>query len=189
MIKAIIFDCFGVLVVDGWLPFKQRVFGDNPDLFAESTDLSKQMDRGIISYEDFLNGVAELAGMDLRDVRSEIENNPQNVPLLDYIKTSLKPNYKIGMLSNAGANWLDELFSADQIELFDAVSLSYQSGYIKPDAGAYQAIASMLGVDLTECIFVDDQERYCTGATDAGMRSIVYTNHEQAIQEIGQKIS
>lgn len=36
----------------------------------------------------------------------------------------LKPDYKIGFLSNAGANWLDELFIWQQA--FDEVVLSYQ---------------------------------------------------------------
>ena len=37
--KAIIFDCFGVLAEDGWLPFKRKYIGDNLELMQTISDL------------------------------------------------------------------------------------------------------------------------------------------------------
>src|SRR4051794_37978902 len=111
MIRAIIFDCFGVLTSDAWLPFKRRHFGDDPDRQAQATDLNKQVDAGLADYNDFIAGVAGLAGMTSAQARAEIENNVANEELFGYIEQRLAGSYKLGLLSNAGANWLDELFS------------------------------------------------------------------------------
>ena len=184
MTRAIIFDCFGVLASDGWLPFKKKYFGHDKALFAEVTDLSKQTDAGLKSYEDFTNEVAQLAKIPGSAVRDAIEGNPPNDELFRYITDELKPRYKIGMLSNAGDNWLPVLFTPAQIAVFDAVALSYETGVIKPDERAYRAIAERLGVTPQECVFVDDQERFCSAAREAGMQAIFYHDFEQTKRDL-----
>ncbi len=184
MIKAIIFDCFGVLTSDGWLPFKRRHFGHDARLRAQATDLNKQVDAGLSDYDDFIVGIAELAGMTSEQARADIENNVFNAELFAHIEHSLKPKFKIGLLSNAGANWLDELFGHEQAQLFDVVNLSCDTGYVKPDERAYLTVAQALGVAPEECVFIDDQERYCIGARDVGMQAIVYHDFEQCRGEL-----
>jgi HAD superfamily hydrolase (TIGR01509 family) len=184
MIKAIVFDCFGVLTTDGWLPFKRKYFSHDPKLLAEATDLNKQTDAGLASYEEFAHRIAELANVSYADVNKAIEGNVTDDELLEYIAAELKPHYKIGMLSNAGADWLERLFTDDQRNIFDAVALSYETGTIKPQPEAYQIIADRLAVTRAECIFVDDQERYCTAAREQGMQAVWYRNFEQFKQEI-----
>ncbi|MEO6513250.1 MAG: HAD-IA family hydrolase [Candidatus Saccharimonadales bacterium] len=179
MIRAVIFDCFGVLTTDGWLPFKRKYFSDNAKLEAEATDLNKQVDAGLASYEEFISSIAQLAQVPRREAHKAIEDNVADEELFEYIARDLKPNYKLGLLSNAGANWLDKLFTEAQVKLFDAVSLSYQTGFVKPDLRAYQMIADQLGVDPQECIFIDDQERYCSAAREVGMQALVYTSFKQ----------
>lgn len=189
MIKAIIFDCFGVLAVDGWLPFKEEHFGDNPELFDQATNLNKRSDAGLASYTDFIRDIAILAGVEESVVRGEIEHNPPNKRLFQLITTELKPNYKIGLLSNAGANWLGDIFTPEQNKLFDAVSLSFESGYIKPDVRAFEDIAAKLQVQPEECVFVDDQPRYGDGAQAAGMKFIAYSDFERCRAELTQILS
>ena len=133
MIKAIVFDCFGVLASDGWLPYRKLHFSKNPILLEEAIALNKNVDAGISKYDDFIKQVAEMAGVSEEAARADIENNIPNEELFDYIKSDLKPRYKIGMLSNAAENWLDEMFTNEQVELFDATALSYEIGFIKPD--------------------------------------------------------
>jgi HAD superfamily hydrolase (TIGR01509 family) len=184
MIKAIIFDCFGVLTTDGWLPFKRKYFRNNPALEAEATSLNKQVDAGLASYEEFESSIARLASVSLAEAHKAIESNVPDDELFEYIGSELKPNYKIGMLSNAGANWLGRLFLPEQVALFDAVALSYEMGFVKPDPRAYLSIAARLGVEPSECIFVDDQQRYCTAAIEQGMQAILYSSSEQLKDEL-----
>lgn len=183
MIKAIIFDCFGVLTSDGWLPFAEKHFGQNPELKQQAHDLNKQVDSGFLSYKEFVEQVAELARVPANEAYADIENNVANQVLFSYIET-LKNRYKIGMLSNAGANWLHDLFSDEQVKLFDAVVLSFEIGTVKPHPKAYHAICDKLGVAPEEAVFIDDIERYATGAKDIGMQAIWYKNTEQMIPEL-----
>ena len=175
MIKAIVFDCFGVLVTEGWLAFKDEHFTDNPTSFQEASELNQQADAGVITRQEFVEKVASLADVPAETVVRVLTNNAPNERLFEYI-SELKESYKIGLLSNASANRLDSLFTPAQIELFDATVLSVESGFIKPSQQAYEAIARQLNVGLDETIFIDDQERHCTGAREAGMQAIVYTN-------------
>lgn len=184
MVKAIVFDCFGVLASDGWLPFKRRHFGHDQALMQEATDLNKKVDAGLADYSEFLHRVAELANVSYEEARRDIENNVPDSELFAYIKDRLKPRYKLGILSNAGADWLNEMFSSEQVALFDATALSYDTGYVKPDKRAYKTICERLGVESEESVFIDDQERYCAAARDFGMQAIWYKNFEQFREEL-----
>ncbi len=186
MIKAVIFDCFGVLTHDGWLPFRRKHFGDNPEKFNEATDLNKRSNAGFIEYGDFLQQIGVLAGMSAAEVRYEIEDNPTDAALFRYIRSELKPNYKIGMLSNASDYHLDDIFTSEQVGLFDEVVLSYQVGTVKPDVAMYQAIANRLGVLPEECIFVDDQPWYVEAADQFGMHGVQFVDTETTIAKIGE---
>lgn len=185
MIRAVVFDCFGVLAGDGWLPFKDKYFGHDEALLAEATDLNKQADAGLISFADFSEAIGRMCGMTAAEVVQEIEDNPANTTLFQYIE-GLKQEYKIGMLSNAPADWLHDLFNESQRSLFDASALSYETGFIKPDPRAYEVIADRLGVQLDECVFVDDQERFCTAAQELGMHAVHFKDNQQAIADISQ---
>jgi putative hydrolase of the HAD superfamily len=176
MIKAITFDCFGVLASDGWLPLRDKYFGGNPELIEKVTKLNREIDGGLSTYDDFIKRVSELAGLNESSVREQIENNIPDERLFQLIRDKIKPKYKLGMLSNAADNWLDEIFLPEQIKLFDAIALSYEMKVIKPDPKAYEIIAKRLNVEPSECLFVDDQERYCYGASKVGMQTIMYTN-------------
>ncbi len=183
MIKAVIFDCFGVLVGDGWHPFKKRYFADEPEKDAEASRLNVLSNKGLLSYTDFLEGVGKLAGISAYQVMKELNQNPPNTQLFDYIRT-LKPNYKIGMLSNAAENWLSTLVGKENEALFDAVVLSYDIGHNKPSPEAYQKAARALGVNVDECVFIDDIESYVVAAEHAGMKGVLYRTPEDTIADI-----
>ena len=183
MIKAIIFDCFGVLTTDGWLPFKKKYFGHDKNLLEKATRLNNLANSQLISYEEFLSGIAEISDTSSEKVRAIVENSVANEELLDYIK-NLKPKYKIGMLSNASANLLEQLFTNEQIALFDEIMLSYETGILKPETQAYHMIAKLLGAEPSQSIFIDDQQKHVEGALSAGMKSIFYENFPQMKGEL-----
>lgn len=188
-IKAVIFDCFGVLTSDGWLPFCQKYFGDDEEKMNQARMLNKRVDGGLYGYNDMLRDVAELAQIPEVQARKEIEDNIVDEQIFHFIKDDLKPHYKIGMLSNAGDNWLNELFEPWQVALFDEIALSYELGVTKPHPMTYETIATRVGVLPEECLFIDDQERYVTGAKEAGMKSIIFVNTEVCINEIREILS
>jgi len=188
MIRAIIFDCFGVLAVDGWLPFLHSHFDNNPTLFEKAIYLNKQTDSGLIPYDQFIKRVAELSGINESMAKLQIEDNPPNLELFEFIQNVLKPQYRIGVLSNSAANWLEEIFTPEQNKLFDAVALSYEIGAVKPDPKTYNTIAKRLNVHFDECIFIDDQKRYCEGADSVGMHTILFKNTKQLQTQLNEII-
>jgi HAD superfamily hydrolase (TIGR01509 family) len=178
MIKAIIFDCFGVLTSDGWLPLKNKYFGDDATLFQKASELNKKVDSGLISYDEFTEKIGKMAGIAADEARRLIESNVNDEKILELVET-LKPKYKIGMLSNAGADWLNRLFNERQRRLFDATALSYETGIVKPDPRAYEIIAARLKIKPHEAVFIDDQEKYAAGAEAVGMKFILYRDYPQ----------
>lgn len=184
MIKAIIFDCFGVLVRDGWLPYKERHFAHNSELFKKATELNHMTDAHLLGYDDFIREVAKLADIPADLARTEIEDNPPNTRMFEWIRDDLKPHYKIGLLSNAATDWLDSLFEPWQVELFDEKVLSYQIGTTKPDPRMYQAVIERLGVTAEECVFIDDNQSFCEAAQALGMHTVHYQDNLHFIKEI-----
>lgn len=189
MIKAIIFDCFGVLTTDGWLPFKRKYFGHSKNFSEQATTMNRLVDAGLADYDTFIHDIALLANVPEDEARQDIENNVPNEELLSFISTQLKPHYKIGLLSNAGANWLNILFSANHLDLFDATALSFETGILKPQPEAYRIIAERLGVEPEECLFLDDNESYCAAAREVGMKAIWYESFEQAARQVTEVLT
>ena len=186
MIRAVIFDCFGVLTRDGWVEFCDTHFTPGSLAMGEADQLNRMAVAGLLSYDDFLQQAARLAGVSEAELRRMVEITSPNKKLFTYIRGSLKPHYKIGMLSNAAVNWLDRLFEPWQVALFDDVVLSYEAGLSKPDAVAYQEIANRLGVTTEECLFIDDHPGYCDAARRAGMQAIHYKDNQQLAEILGK---
>ncbi len=184
MIKAIIFDCFGVLAEDGWTPFKRKYIIHDSKLAKEVADLGKRTDKGMLDHEEMISEVAELAHVDPAILREAVGKKIPNEELFQYIKKELKPKYKIGLMSNANYDVVSELFTYDQASLFDATVMSFESRMVKPDPRMYKLMAERLGSELKESVFIDDQERYCMAAEEIGMSSILYTSPEQLKTEL-----
>lgn len=184
MIHAIIFDCFGVLTTDGWKQIREEFFADDPASLQHSIDIDKAVNAGMMDYAAFINEISAMTGLAATELRSRMNGSAPNAALFEFIRDKLKPTYKIGMLSNAADNWLDELFEPWQVELFDQVVLSYQAGTVKPDPVMYQTIAQRLGVDEQECVFIDDSERYADAAKTTGMQAIWHQDTGRTITQL-----
>lgn len=179
MIKAIIFDCFGVLAEDGWLPFKRKHIGGNVELAQAVADLGKQNEYGMLSSAEFTAQAAELMGVPPAELVAALGKQVPNQELFEFINTELKPKYKIGLLTNANYDVLRQLFTPEQAGVFDATAMSFETRLIKPDKRMFQVIADRLGVLPEECVFIDDVERYCIAAEQYGMVSILYESPGQ----------
>jgi HAD superfamily hydrolase (TIGR01509 family) len=186
MIKAIIFDCFGVLAEDGWMPFKRKFIGDNKQMADAVADLGKQNEYGMIDNKTHLQKMAALMSVDAKELAIALGKQVPNEELFEYITADLKPKYKIGLMSNANYNVVQELFTPEQASLFDASVMSYESRLIKPDERMFALIAKRLGVAMNECVFIDDQERYCVAANDLGMTSFVYTSFNKLKHDLSE---
>jgi epoxide hydrolase-like predicted phosphatase len=187
MIKAVIFDCFGVLVGEGWKPFRNEHFGKSGPEHDWANEQMSAVSRGEMTHEEIARLMHEKTGVSAKDFLTVLHTNPANEALLEYIE-QLKPQYKIGFLSNVGMNRLEELFTPHQLSLFDEMTLSYNLGVAKPDPKAYIYTADQLGIKPDECLFVDDTYNYCEGAKAVGMTAILYKNFDQFKVDMDQYV-
>lgn len=186
MIKAIIFDCFNVLVADATKQALANMNVLDPEKRAEFSAVTHAVDKGIISDTEAIGTQSQLLGMsDDEFISLRNLGEVRNEELITYIKT-LKGSYKLAMVSNINSRErLDSRFLPGQLdELFDAVIPSGEVGYIKPQPEIFMIAAERLGVQPDECVFIDDIEDFCEGARATGMQAIHFTSNTQALSEL-----
>ena len=184
MIRAVVFDCFGVLTTDTWKLF---VASQPPNVNVSGLrDLNHQLDAGLIDTETFLKEVYDLTGSQPIQVEKLLNNEiAKNTQLLDYIKELRKANFKIGMLSNISTNWIrDDFLNPEEQALFDEMVFSYEVGMTKPDPRIFSIVCERLGKDPSEVVMIDDVLSYCAGAESIGMSAIQYIDYAQCKAEL-----
>lgn len=177
MIRGIIFDCFGVLA-QGSLSYFSSI--TPPEHQQALHDVNGQADLGLLSHQEYIEAVSRLAGVpESRVERAFAEKHILDEALMNYAR-SLKPEYKIAMLSNVGYDVINRMFTAEQLgELFDAVVLSAEVGMVKPNPKIFELTATRLGLLPEECIMIDDIAANVDGAIQAGMQGVTYTSIDQ----------
>ena len=67
---------------------------------------------------------------------------------------------------------------------FEAVIESSKAGVRKPDPRIYQMMCEQLGLDPTDCVYLDDLGINCKPAAALGMAAIKVTSGEQALADL-----
>jgi len=183
VVRAIIFDCFGVLTADPWHEFRLSLPLEQGE---EAHELMRQYSSGFLSREDFITQVAQVTGVPKEKIDSLIENSDgKNLPLMRYIGELKQKGYKIGLLSNVASNWINDYFlTPEEQALFDSMVFSYEVGTTKPEPRIYETMLKRLNVPPEQAVFIDDIERYCVAAQDLGMQAVLYQDFNQMKQEL-----
>lgn len=193
-IRALIFDFGGVLV---------RMLDDRPRLalakkiglplsrldelvfFSES---AAQASRGEICVAMHWEAVRIALGLQPGDMPSFLQQfwsaDDVNWRLLDYIR-SLRPRFKVGLLSNAWDDLRKTLHDRWNIDgLFDELIISAEVKLVKPDPRIFQLATDRLKVPPDETIFIDDMAENVESARLVGLKGILYQDFDQVIAEI-----
>ncbi|MDO8266124.1 MAG: HAD family phosphatase [Candidatus Saccharibacteria bacterium] len=187
MIKAIIFDCFGVVVGKGVWRIYELAGGDlrADEQFLEDVINKEALEK--YTSEQFHAALAERIGMTIHDWKQfYINHDTANEETLSYID-ELHSSYKTAMLSNSASGVVKAKLNEKQISVFDEVIISADVGLKKPDPRIFELTTKKLGVMPEECVFTDDHEEYLAGAQAVGMKTILFKNTEQFIADL-QKI-
>ncbi len=185
VIKAVIFDCFGVLIVSG----TTKLFTDYPDKSAEFKDLVTRADNGMLSRQEFDQAVAETTGLPVAEVTEKYwRKSYRNENVIDWVKRLKKQGkYKIALLSNIGPNWIDDFISKDERgEMFDEIILSGDIMMTKPDPKIFEYAAEKLSLNPSECLFTVDMMKNIESAQLVGMTGVIFGTFDQAKSDVEQ---
>lgn len=187
MIRGIIFDCFGVLA-HGSLDYLRSIVPS--EHLEELNTFSIRSDRGLVSYDDYLQQVGLLLSKTPEDVDDILHQQRfRNEEMIGLVR-SLRSHYKTALLSNIGRGVIRELFSDKELhELFDTVTLSSEVAMIKPDPEVYEYTAMKLDLQPDECVMIDDIPANVTGAKATGMQAIIFRSRSQMEAELQTIIS
>ena len=175
MVKAIIFDYYGVLTTDSYMTWLEH----NPSVEKEHATqieaLSKAQDSGIDDNE-FFSRLGQLAGQSQEEVRGEFgAHGSMHRELLDYIGELRQQGLKTAILSNSAVSLYDEVAKHQLGPLFDVILCSEEAGVAKPDPKMYHLALKRLNVSPDEALFVDDRQYNVNGAEAVGIDAVIYT--------------
>ena len=146
MIKAIIFDCFGILYPEPSGEFfetHRELFRDNSEKLDE---LNLKIDLGEIDKAEYFQGLEDMTHISAEEIKKSFDGRIYPDPnMVEFIK-KLKPTYKVALLSNAGREEIAVLYRDKLDTLFDVVTVSYEIKSVKPDPKIFLVSVERLGV-------------------------------------------
>lgn len=141
------------------------------------------LDKGVIRVVEYWQRVAADLGVewDLAtiqrlwaiDFRSWISVEPGTVRLIEALHAG---GTRTALLSNAGFDFGDPFRNAPFATLFEKVFVSAELGMLKPDAEIYRHVASELGIEPEQMVFIDNKQVNVDGATALGITGHVFTD-------------
>jgi HAD superfamily hydrolase (TIGR01509 family) len=185
MLKAIIFDFFGVIGRSTHAMMREH-FNLTPQQILDIKNLHKMLDYEFIGSNKYLSAYAEIVGVPYDEVYRIYEDSASRFSssnqILDYI-TELNKSYKVALLTNVSQRAFGE-FIAPLKNYFDLVVTSFETKWAKPEVAIYELCADRLGLDVSECVMVDDSYINCEGAMSAGMQAIHFKDFDQLKRDL-----
>lgn len=176
MIKAVIFDFFEVLYIDGTDYLRELV---SEDKRSELNNLIKNLSYGYISGSQFNEETSLIIGATVSDeLISNIlhHNYVKNDMLIDYIDT-LANRYKIVVFSSLKKVCIESVLRGNNKEnIFSEIFSTVDLGVSKNQPEAYIQLVNDLKLNENECIMIDDNISNIEAAKMSGMYGIVYEN-------------
>ena len=196
-IRGVIFDIHSTLVdqgdADAWLDAALAVAphpltdGERADLVAfldriwEGARISDPQSTRDLSFADhsrvFHELIAAGPGVDtslanaLYDVMlSTWQAYDDTLPTLQALRES---GVRICLLSNAGVPIRTVLDRDGLTPWYDAIVLSYEVGFVKPDLRIFQAALDALGLPASDVLMVGDNANDDGGGTHLGLRTLI----------------
>lgn len=199
MIKAIAFDYGGVIeITDKGLMQKIADYLNITleDWIKEYKTLNYLCNTGKNSYEEVYAFTAKK--FDASDIqishihemmKKNMETRKINFELIEIIKDLKSKNYKIGLLSNNYIKLRTQMTDEDTINYFDAVVVSSEVGYQKPQPEIFEFLFNKLGVKNNEVVFIDDSKSSLVGADKIGYIPILYKDNQSLKLELSKLLS
>jgi putative hydrolase of the HAD superfamily len=195
-IKNVVFDVGDVLVHFRYRDhMKEMGFSEDAvDCLSENmvlTEFWHLMDRGDKMEKDAIEHFTSLYPEYRQEIltfwahtEGLVSEYPYAQPLLHHLK---ELGYGVYVLSNFGERAQKravEMGAINFLDLLDGYIFSYMIHEIKPDRAIFDALAEKYGLNLGECVFIDDREDNVEAAKSYGMQGIVFTGYEDACEKL-----
>ncbi len=188
------FEAFNRMEAARGLPhdFVRRVNSTDPDNNAWAKFERAEIDAA--AFDVAFAAEARALGHDLlgRDVIACLSGDirPRMVAALDALKSA---GYRLGCITNnvpagkgPGMAFREGRAAAvaDAMARFEHIIESSKAGVRKPDPRIYTMMCEALGVEPTQCIYLDDLGINCKPAAALGMHAIKVTGEAQALADL-----
>lgn len=194
MIKNIILDIGDVLVRSNYHEFFiQKGYDEETAVQLERatffTPVWKELDRGVLSFDEILDGFVRNAPWLEAPLRSAFDDMNGFIRVYPYAEDWLRSLKESGLRVFCLSNISDKICRdcADDMDFLkhtDGYVLSYKERLIKPDPEIYKRLLDRYGLRAKECIFIDDIEGNVNAAKELGIHGIVFRGKAQAENEI-----
>jgi len=192
MIKAIIFDLSEVLLTgfketeleiekivgQRWEDVHKNLHGEEMNLFfigklSEEVMIKKIIDKNNIP-------------LTLTEFKRTIRNNFKEIEGTREIILELKKmNFKIGLLSVHGKEWVDHCEKKfNYHKFFNPIVYSFETSLCKPDKKSYTHILNLMSARPEETLFIDDSKTNIASAKELGINTILFKTPEQLRLEL-----
>jgi putative hydrolase of the HAD superfamily len=192
-LRAIFFDLGGVIVRTEYQAPRERLaerlnmtYEDISKIVFEA-ETSRKASLGEISVKEHWLAVTRklrLPASEAESIRTEFfAGDVIDRDLLDFIR-SLRPQYKIGVISNAWGDLRDYVVKHQFDDAFDTLIISAEIGIMKPQPEVYQLALKQAQVEANEAAFIDDTPRNVEAANALGMHGIVFRDPAQVKENL-----
>jgi len=158
----------------------KRLFREDPEALGEL----RRLERGELTEEQFSERFAPLLG--ISDPTGLVDRlfarmGPDE-PMIEAVKAARGQGVKTGLISNSwGRGRYDR---ATFPEMFDGVVISGEVGLHKPEPEIFHLGAERVGLEASECVFVDDLRENCEGAEAVGMAAVLHRGADGTIPRL-----
>jgi putative hydrolase of the HAD superfamily len=194
-VKGLLVDFGGVLTTNVFESF--RAFCDDEGLDPEAIkrlfrgdpraiEYVRGLERGELTEEGFAAGFGELLELEPERRAGLVERMFGHIrpddQMVEALRRARAQGVRTGLISNSmGAGRYDR--SAFP-ELFDGVVISGEEGMHKPQPEIYELGCERVGLEPSDCVFVDDLRENCAGAEAVGMTAVLHRGADGTLPEL-----
>lgn len=166
MIKAILFDLYGVLIPD---VYERWLKMHNLTRTGRYQRLSEENDKNRLSQDELFKALEEESNVPYSDIADFFAVSAQVAPKTFTLLEEAREKYTLGLISNGSIRTRQKLQTLSLSQYFESITISAEVGVIKPSPEIYAIALASLGVAAHEVLYIDDNSRNIEAATALGM--------------------
>ena len=191
--RAVFFDFGGVIQRTEYQAPRQQLaqrFGmeyEDIDKLVFNSPSAVKATVGEVSEKAHWEAIAQrlkIKNDEIEKVESEFfAGDMVDLSILQYLQ-SLRPRYKVGMISNAWSGMREYLVRQKIDTAFDTLTISAEVGEAKPDAKIYLLALEQAQVKASEAVFVDDVAKNIEACEQVGMKGILFKDPNESMKQL-----